>query len=58
MEGTVISPEPSLLQAEHAQVPQSLFTGEMFQPSDGLFGPCLNLFPELRTPEVSLYCYI
>ena len=43
-----ISSEPSLLQAEQAQVPQPFFTGEVLQPSDHLCGPPLDLLHAKR----------
>ena len=43
-----VSLEPSLLQDEQAQIPQPVFIGEVFQPSDHLSGPNLrNNFPVL-----------
>ncbi|KAK4830027.1 LOW QUALITY PROTEIN: hypothetical protein QYF61_008365 [Mycteria americana] len=53
-----VSLEPSLLQAEQAQLSQPFLTGEMFQPSDHFCDPPLDLlqqvhvFPVLRAPEL------
>ena len=37
-----VTPQPSLLQAEQAQLPQPVFIGEALQPSDHLCGPTLD----------------
>ena len=37
----------SLLQAEQAQLPQSVFVGEVLQPSHHLCGPPLDLLQQL-----------
>ena len=52
-----VSPEPSFLQAEQAQLPQPVFLGEVLQPSDHLFGPPLQpqqlpVFLVLETPDL------
>ena len=47
-----VSLEPSLLQANQAQFPQTFFTGEVLQPSDRPSGPPLDLFEQLHVPPV------
>ena len=48
----------SLLQAEHVEIPQPFFTGEVFQPSDHPCGLCLDplqnllIFLVLKDPEL------
>ncbi|KAK4808149.1 hypothetical protein QYF61_000129 [Mycteria americana] len=43
-----VSPEPSLLQAEQPQLSQPVFIGEVFQPSDHLGGPPLDLLQQVH----------
>ena len=43
-----VSPEPSLLQTEQAQLSQPVFIGEALQPSDHLCGPALDLLQQLH----------
>ena len=40
-------PQPSLLQAEQAQLPQPVFVGEVLQPSDHLCVPPLDPLQQL-----------
>ncbi|KAK4830182.1 hypothetical protein QYF61_008973 [Mycteria americana] len=53
-----VSLEPSLLQAEQAQLSQPFLIREVLQPSDHFCGPALDplqqvcVFPVLRTPEL------
>jgi len=53
-----LSPQSSLLQDEQPQLPQPVFTGLVFQPSDHFGGPPLDplqqvhVFPVLRAPEL------
>ena len=42
-----ISPQPSLLQTEHPQLPQPVLTGAVLQPSDHLQGPHLDPLQQL-----------
>ena len=44
--------EPSLLQAEQAQLPQPFLIGEVLQPCDCPRAPPLDLFQELHIPPV------
>jgi len=52
------APQPSLLQAEQAQLHQPFLTGKVIQPSDHLQGSSLNLlqltstFPVLQFPKL------
>jgi len=39
--------QPSLLQAEQAQLPQTVFRGEVLQPSDHLHGPLVAPLQQL-----------
>ena len=42
-----VSSEPSLLQDEELQLPQSFFIGEVLQPSDHPYDPPLNHLQQL-----------
>jgi len=44
--------ELSILQAKQAHLPQSLFIGEVLQPSDHLHGPPLDLLQQPLIPPV------
>ena len=49
MEGySKVTPEPSLLQNEQAQLLQLAFIGEVLQPSNHLFGPPLEPLQKLH----------
>ena len=43
----MVTPQPSLLQAEQAQLPQPVFAGEVLQPSEHLCGPPLDPLQQL-----------
>ena len=49
-----VSPEPSLTEAQQAQLPSPVFTGEVLQPSDHLCGPPqkLPIFLVFEAPEL------
>ena len=48
-----VSPEPFLLQAKQAQLPQPFFIKEVLQPSGHLHGPPLDLLQELQVQQLA-----
>jgi len=55
----MVSLEPSLLQAEQPQLSQPFLVGDVFQPSDHLCSPPLDLLQQvhvLDTPELDAVC--